>query len=347
MSALAPDATPGRTDAPLMSLRGLRVNFRARKREVAAVRGVDLDLMPGRVLSLIGESGSGKSTVLLALAGLLPGSARVAGQLALSGRPGNLLADPAKRRGVAGRVTGMVFQNPGASLNPVLTVGAQIEEVLRTHRALDRRAARDEALALMARVGIGDARRRADAYPHQLSGGLKQRIAIAAALAGAPRLILADEPTTALDATVQAQILDLLLDLVDREGVGLLMVTHDMGVAGAISDDISVMYAGRIVEAGPARTVSQTPAHPYAAALVSATLPLRAGAGAAARGPDDTPFPALPPAEGPVPPRGCAFAPRCVRVQARCRAEDPVLEAMTRPGAPVRAACFNPVPGAA
>jgi oligopeptide/dipeptide ABC transporter ATP-binding protein len=323
---------------PLMTLRGLTVTFPSRRGPVAAVRGVDLDLMPGRVLSLIGESGSGKSTVLLALAGLLPRTARLGGTLALEGRPGNLLAGGAARHGIAGRVTGMIFQNPSASLNPVLTVGAQIEEVLRAHRDMDARAAREEALALLARVGIGDARRRAEAYPHQLSGGLKQRVAIAAALAGGPRLILADEPTTALDATVQAQILDLLLDLVDREGVGLLMVTHDMGVAGAISDTVAVMYAGRIVEEGPARGVTRAPAHPYSAALVAAALPLRAEAGA---GRDDTPFPALPPAEGPMPAGGCAFAPRCARALARCRTEDPALEPM--PGG-ARAACFNTVP---
>lgn len=330
--------------APLMALRGLTVGFATRRGEVAAVRGVDLDLMPGRVLSLIGESGSGKSTVLLALAGLLPPSARIGGSLALADRPGELLGDPRARRGVAGRVTGMIFQNPGASLNPVLTVGSQIEEVLRAHRPLDRRGAREEAIALLARVGIGDAHRRAEAFPHQLSGGLKQRVAIAAALAGRPKLILADEPTTALDATVQAQILDLLLDLVDREGVGLLLVTHDMGVAGAISDRVAVMYAGRIVEEGPARGVTRAPAHPYSAALVAAALPLRATARTAH---DDSPFPALPPADGPMPPGGCAFAPRCPRVEPGCRAADPALAPMTRGGTVLRAACFNPVPAAA
>jgi oligopeptide/dipeptide ABC transporter ATP-binding protein len=322
-------------DAALVRLRGLTVGFPG---GVAAVRGVDLDLAPGRVLSLIGESGSGKSTVLLALAGLLPAAARLAGRLEVAGVAGNVLAPGPARAGIAGRVMGMIFQNPGASLNPVLTVGNQIDEVVTVHRGLSRRAARDETLALLARCGISDARARAAAYPHQLSGGLKQRVAIAAALAGGPRLILADEPTTALDATVQAQILDLLLDLVDRDGVGLMMVTHDMGVAGAISDRLAVMYAGRIVEEGPAAAVATHPAHPYSAALAAAALPLGAAAGR-----PGTPFAALPPAAGPVPPGGCAFAPRCARATPRCRAEDPALA----PAGATRAACFHPLAGAA
>ena len=321
--------------APLMQLTGLTVRFPARRGAVQAVRGVDLALQPGRVLSIIGESGSGKSTVLLALAGLLPPAAQVAGTLSLAGRTGNLLTDAAARRVVAGRVLGMIFQNPGASLNPVLSIGAQIDEVVAAHRGLRGRAARAETLALLSRVGIGDARDRAAAYPHQLSGGLKQRVAIAAALAGGPSLLLADEPTTALDATVQAQILDLLLELVDREGLGLVLVTHDMGVAGSVSDEIAVMYAGRVVEQGAAPRLTAAPAHPYAAALAAAALPLEAGAGRS-----DEPFPALPAASGPPPPDGCAFAPRCPRAGTRCHREDPALE----PVRGVRAACFHPVP---
>jgi oligopeptide/dipeptide ABC transporter ATP-binding protein len=324
--------------APLASLRGLTVHFPGRGGGVQAVRGVDLDLAAGQVTTLIGESGSGKSTVLLALAGLLPGRARIGGSLTLAGHSGDVLPPGPARAGIAGREIGVVFQNPGASLNPVLTVGDQVDEVVRVHRGLSAAAARAETLALFARCGIGDAEARAAAYPHQLSGGLKQRVAIAAALAGGPRLILADEPTTALDATVQAQILDLMLDLVDREGVGLLIVTHDMGVAGSIADRLAVMYAGRIVETGPAAAVVGRPAHPYSAALAAAALP----PGAASTR-SDQPFPALPPAAGPVPPGGCAFAPRCAVATDRCRAEDPAL-------APVGAAmvaCFHPQAGPA
>jgi peptide/nickel transport system ATP-binding protein len=260
--------------APLMRLSGLTVRFPARRGMVEAVCGVDLDLIPGRVLSVIGESGSGKSTVLLALAGLLSSRAQVTGTLSLNGREGNLLTDSGARTGVAGRTIGMIFQNPGASLNPVLTVGDQIDEVVKAHRGLSNAAAREETLSLLTRVGIGDADSRALAFPHQLSGGLKQRIAIAAALAGRPRLILADEATTALDATVQAQILDLLLDLVDREGLGLVLVTHDMGVAGSVSDEIAVMYAGKLVEYGAARAITASPVHAHTVTLLTSALPL-------------------------------------------------------------------------
>ncbi len=259
---------------PLMRLSGLTVRYSAHRGIVDAVCGVDLDLMPGRVLSVIGESGSGKSTVLLALAGLLPSRARVSGSLLMDGGNGNLLADPSAHSNVTGRTVGMIFQNPGASLNPVLTVGDLIDEVVRVHRGLSKKEVRAETLSLMSRVGIGDAKSRAAAYPHQLSGGLKQRIAIAAALAGRPRLILADEPTTALDATVQAQILDLLLDLVDREKLGLLFVTHDIGVAGSISNEIAVMFNGRVVECGKAGDVTLAPKHSHTVALAAGALPL-------------------------------------------------------------------------
>ncbi len=264
----------GTKDTPLMRLSELTVRYPGRRGSVNAVRGVDLDLVPGKVLSVIGESGSGKSTVLSAIAGLLSSQAQISGTLALEGRQGNLLADHSARTDIAGKMVGMIFQNPGASLNPVMTVGNLIDEVVQVHRGLPKNAVREETLSLLSRVGIGDAKSRAAAYPHQLSGGLKQRIAIAAALAGKPRLILADEPTTALDATVQAQILDLLLDLVDREGLGLVFVTHDIGVAGSISDEIAVMYAGQIVEHGAARDVTAAPTHSHTVDLAAGALPL-------------------------------------------------------------------------
>jgi len=311
--------------APLMRLSGLTVRFSSQRGLVEAVRGVDLDLIPGRVLSVIGESGSGKSTVLLAVAGLLSSRAQVSGTLALEGRTGNLLTDPSALARIAGRTVGMIFQNPGASLNPVLTVGDQIDEVVLAHRELTKTAAREETLTLLTRVGIGDAPARAAAYPHQLSGGLKQRIAIAAALAGRPRIILADEPTTALDATVQAQILDLLLDLVDREGLGLVLVTHDLSAAGAISDEIAVMYAGQVVERGTARAITGAPTHPHAIALAAASLPLDASALQPKQPLPQTPLdqgPGLKPPAQPAPPEAPEAPQRSRIVPGPRRTED-------------------------
>ncbi|MEZ5860231.1 MAG: ABC transporter ATP-binding protein [Geminicoccaceae bacterium] len=298
-----------------------------------ATREVDLSLERGRVLALIGESGSGKTTVLNAMAGLLPAEARVVGSLGLDGGGSDLLAPGATREGVAGRRIGMIFQNPGASLNPVLRVGATVAEVAAVHQGLGRAAAWRAAVELLDRVGIDDPARRASDYPHRLSGGQKQRVAIAAALAGKPGLILADEPTTALDAMVQAQILDLLLALVDQDGVGLVLVTHDLAVAGAVADEIAVMYAGRIVEQGPAEAVVRRPLHPYAVALAGAALPF---GGVAATG--DAPFPELPPADPALPVTACAFAPRCPLAIDRCRSEHPPLEPQDRGHA---AACWR------
>ena len=303
-----------------LEVRGLRVRFRPSDRRspsVLAVDGIDLDVERGRIVALTGESGSGKSTTLLALAGLLPESAAVEGSVCLDGR--SLLDLPEKERGkVRGRGMGLVFQDPGGSLNPVLTIGTQIDEVLTVHRGLRGGAARTETEALMARCGIGHADRYAEAYPHQLSGGLRQRAAIAAALAAGPSVILADEPTSALDATVQAQVLDLLVDLVETSDVALLLVTHDLAVAAAVADRIAVAYAGRIVEERPASALMATPAHPYSVALRQAALPFAANtAGRSARLPE---LPGRMPAAGGV---GCSFASRCPLVFERCYLEDP------------------------
>jgi len=261
--------------APALRLDGLTVVFPGgrRRASVTAVEDVSLAIEPGEVLTLLGESGSGKSATLHAIAGLLAPDVRVSGALRLAGRSDNLLAAGADRGGIAGRRVGMIFQNPGSSLNPVVTVGAHIDEVIATHHGLGRRAARRATIDLLSRVGLPGAGDRADAFAHQLSGGQKQRVAIAAALAGDPAVLLADEPTTALDATVQARILDLLLELVDERRIAMIFVTHDLAVGGAISDRIGVMRAGRLVESGPASRIARAPAHPYTARLVSAALP--------------------------------------------------------------------------
>jgi oligopeptide/dipeptide ABC transporter ATP-binding protein len=307
----------------LLELRGLEIAFPQPGggwQEV--VSGVDLDLARGQVLAVIGESGSGKSSILLAIAGLLAAAARVRGSLTLPPDATDYLAPRVDRNGLAGRRVGMIFQHPGLSLNPVLRIGTQLEEVVRAQRRLGRKEAHRVSLELLTRVGIDAPERRLLAYPHQLSGGQKQRVAIAAALAGEPGLLLADEPTTALDAMTQAQILDLLLGLVDATGMGLILVTHDLAVAGAVGDNIALVHEGRIVESGPARLLVERPLHPYGQALAGAALPFAP----AGHERDGTPFPEAVVASGPPPAEGCAFAPRCPHAIARCWREQPVLD---------------------
>ena len=307
----------------LLELRGLEIAFPQPGggwQEV--VSGVDLDLTRGQVLAVIGESGSGKSSILLAIAGLLAATARVRGSLRLPPDATDYLAPGADRDGLAGRRLGMIFQHPGLSLNPVLNIGTQLDEVVRAHRKLGRHDARQASLALLQRVGIDAPERRVLAYPHQLSGGQKQRVAIAAALAGEPALLLADEPTTALDAMTQAQILDLLLGLVDETGMGLILVTHDLAIAGAVGDTMALVHAGRVVESGPARLLVERPLHPYGQALAAAALPFAAGGHESER----TPFPEPVVASAPAPIEGCAFAPRCPLAIARCWRERPMLD---------------------
>ena len=268
--------------APVLSLNDLSVHFAG---AAPAVADLSLHVASGEVLSLIGESGSGKSTTMHAIAGLLPRVAAVSGELRLDGRVENLLAPGADRRGIAGREIAMIFQNPGASLNPVMSVGAQLDEVVAAHRQVSRKAIRLVTEELIAAVGLPNSGPQAKdwtrAYPHQLSGGQKQRIAIAGALAGEPRVLLADEPTTALDSTIQAQILDLLLRLVDERGIAMIFVTHDLAVAAAIGDRMAVLKDGRIVEVGAAGSLARTPKAAYTASLVAAALPFTREAGAA------------------------------------------------------------------
>ena len=253
----------------LLSIRGLTVDYLGEAGAVRAVDGVDLDLAAGETLALVGESGSGKSTVALAPLGLLPPDAHIAGSIRLEGAELLGLPEPALRPVRGGRI-GMVFQEPITSLNPVLTVGEQIREVLAAHGLSRGRAAR--AVELLAEVGIADAAARAGAYPHELSGGMRQRAMIAMALAAGPELLIADEPTTALDVTVQAQILDLFRRLRDRRGMALLLVTHDLGVVAELADRVAVMKEGRVVETGPARRVLDDPQHGYTRELLAATL---------------------------------------------------------------------------
>ena len=306
---------PSLNDAPLLDVRGLRVSFGSH----AAVRGDDFHVAPGETLALVGESGCGKSTTAMAILRLLPDHAKASGHVLFGGRDLLALPEPALR-GIRGNEISMIFQEPMTSLNPVLTIGEQVSEVLRQHQGLDRWQARARAIELLDRVRIPHAARRVDDYPHHLSGGQRQRVMIAMALACRPQLIVADEPTTALDVMVQAQILDLMSGLVKDLGVGLLIISHDLSVLAEVCDRVAVMYAGRVVELGSAEQVFSSPAHPYAQAL-SKAFP-RVGDAAARYAPaglgGDPPDPQeLPP--------GCSFAPRCARVIDACTEEEPPL----------------------
>jgi peptide/nickel transport system ATP-binding protein len=290
----------------LVALRGLDVRFNG----VPALRGVDLDIGRGEAVGLVGESGSGKSVTWLAALGLLPATAKVTGSVTLDGRE-LLGAAPATLDKVRGGRIAMIFQDPASALNPVQRVGRQVTEALRLHRGMDGAQARAEAKRLFEMVGIPDAGRRLDVYPHEMSGGQNQRVMIAMALAGEPELLVADEPTTALDATIQAQILDLLRRLQQETGMALVLISHDLGVVADMCSRVCVMYAGRIVEQAPSDQLFVRPAHPYTQGLLAA-LPDMVG-----------PRRRLEAIPGSVPepwnlPPGCAFAPRCNQATAEC-----------------------------
>jgi dipeptide transport system ATP-binding protein len=296
---------------PLLEIRNLTVSFATRHGAFKAVDGVDISVDRNEVLAIVGESGSGKSVAMLAVMGLLPFTATVeADVMAFDGA--DLLSMSAReRRLLAGKDMAMIFQEPMSSLNPCFTVGFQIGESLKVHLGLDRRQRERRVVELLAEVGIPDPARRAQAFPHQLSGGMSQRVMIAMALACRPKLLIADEPTTALDVTIQAQILDLLLALRRENGMGLVLITHDMGVVAETADRVIVQYAGQQVEAAATRDLFADPHHPYTAALLAA-LPERATARR------------LPAIRGVVPgqfdrPRGCQFAPRCRFAFDACR----------------------------
>jgi dipeptide transport system ATP-binding protein len=300
---------------PLLEIRNLTVSFAMRHGSFTAVDGIDVSVDRNEVLAIVGESGSGKSVAMLAVMGLLPPAATVtADRMAFDGAD-LLTMSRDQRRRIAGKDMAMIFQEPMSSLNPCFTVGFQIGESLKTHLSLDRRQRDARVVELLAEVGIPDPARRAHAYPHQLSGGMSQRVMIAMALACRPKLLIADEPTTALDVTIQAQILDLLLALRRENGMGLVLITHDMGVVAETADRVIVQYAGQQVEANDTRSLFADPHHPYTAALLAA-LPERATARR---------LPAIP---GVVPgqfdrPRGCLFSPRCRFAFDLCRRAAP------------------------
>jgi len=302
--------------ATLAEVRDLNVRFVTREAAVHAVNGVSFTVRAGEVLCILGESGSGKSVTLRALMRLLPPRrTRIEGMVRVDGQ--DVLAMPSRAlRDLRGGLVAMVFQEPMTALDPVYTVGQQIGETVRRHIGCGRRAARARALELLELVRIPSAERRLDAYPHELSGGLRQRAMIAMALSCNPRLLLADEPTTALDATVQVQLLILLRRLQRELGMGMIFVTHDLGVAAEIADRVAVMYAGRIVESGPVAQVLGAPAHPYTAGLLASTVHGQ---------PRERAIDAIP---GSPPdlrrlPQGCSFAPRCARRMAGCRVTVP------------------------
>jgi peptide/nickel transport system ATP-binding protein len=323
-------------DEPLLSVRDLTVTFQRRGEEpFRAVDGVSFDVRPGQTVGLVGESGCGKSVTSLAIMGLLPHrGVTVEGEASFEGT--NLLGlsqdDLRDRRG---RDIAMIFQDPLSSLNPVVPVGLQVTEVLERHRGMSRKAARPLARDLLKRVGIPDPERRLKDYPHQMSGGMRQRALIAMALACAPRLLIADEPTTALDVTIQAQILALLKELVVETDTALVMITHDLGVVAGLCDEVNVLYGGRIVERGERHELFADPRHPYTAGLLGSIPRLDAP-----RGERLTPIPGSVADNLPWD-SACAFAPRCSQPIEVCTRVTPVLEQSFR-----RALrCHNPVEG--
>jgi len=303
---------------PLLEIQDLRVAFHHRGRAIDAVRGVTLQLNRGEILGIVGETGSGKTLTGLAMLQLVPSPGVVtASKLTFDGID---LLD-LNRAGMAalrGKRISMIFQDPATSLNPVYTIGTQIDAVLSVHTDLDRNARREEALARLVEVGLPDPQRVFDTYPHQLSGGMQQRVMIALALAGDPEVLVADEPTTALDVTIQAQILTLLDRLRRQRGLAIILISHNLGVVSQTCDRVALMYAGSLVEEGKTDEVLQTPAHPYARALIASMVrsghrkePLKVLSGSG-------------PAPGTIP-TGCAFAPRCVMRVDRCLTDTPEL----------------------
>jgi oligopeptide/dipeptide ABC transporter ATP-binding protein len=320
---------------PLLSVDDLRVEFWTRRGTVHAVNGISFDVAPGETLGIVGESGCGKSVTALALLGILSRAGRVqAGTATFGGRDLLRLSDRELRR-IRGREIAMIFQDPMTSLNPVLTIGRQIREALETHFGMKRRAAEKRAAELIDRVGIPSADERIRDYPHQFSGGMRQRAMIAMALACKPKLLIADEPTTALDVTIQAQILNLLRELVREERTALILITHDLGVVAGMCERVNVMYAGMFMETAPAEQLFATPRHPYTLGLLESIPRLDSP-----RRERLKPIPGAP-RNMLSAPSACPFQPRCRFEVEQSRREVPPLVQIA-PGHFV--SCFNPVP---
>ena len=314
---------------PLLDVRHLRVEFPTRRGTLVALDDVTFDIAPGEILGVVGESGAGKSLTGSAIIGLLDPPGRIAaGEIRFDGRRIDALPYEEMRK-VRGRSIGAIFQDPLTSLDPLYTIGRQLTETIQTHLPVSAAEARQRAIRLLQETGIPAAEERLGQYPHQFSGGMRQRVVIALALAGEPRLIVADEPTTALDVSIQAQIIFLLKRLCREHGAAVMLVTHDMGVIAETFDRVAVMYAGRIVEIGPVAAVIHAPAHPYTAGLMG-SIPAM-----------DEDRPRLLQIDGAMPrltaiPPGCAFNPRCVHAFDRCLVERPDL----LPAGATRAACW-------
>jgi oligopeptide transport system ATP-binding protein len=321
---------------PILSVRDLTVDFRLPAGTMRAVDRVSFDVAPGEIVGIVGESGSGKSQILFSLMGLLARNGTVSGSARFQGQD-LLTLSPAALDRVRGVTLSMIFQDPMTSLNPYMRIGDQLAEGLRVHKGLGRRDAQAAAVAMLDRVRIPDAPRRARQYPHEFSGGMRQRVMIAMALLVRPALLLADEPTTALDVTIQAQVLDLITELAREAGTSVILVTHDLGVVARLCDRMIVLYGGRVMEEGPCEPVFDAPAHPYARGLMAATprltdaLTTRLGT-----------IPGTPRSGGAMLP-GCPFSPRCTVKVSACEVTQPPLD----PIAPGRAAACHLTGGAA
>ena len=314
---------------PLLSVRNLRVEFPTRRGTLVAVDDLSFDIAPGEILGVVGESGAGKSLTGMAIIGLLEPPGRIAGgEIRLEGERIDTLSADAMRR-IRGKRIGAIFQDPLTSLNPLFTIGEQLVETILTHLDLNERQARSRAIELLAEVGIPAPEIRIDNYPHHFSGGMRQRVVIALALCARPRLIVADEPTTALDVSIQAQIIDLLKRLARENGAAVMLITHDMGVIAETADRVAVMYAGRLAEIGPVRDVIHAPQHPYTGGLMRSIPKLNEGRETLAQ--IDGAMPRL----NAIPP-GCAFNPRCPERFDRCMHDRP----SPMPAGATEAACW-------
>jgi peptide/nickel transport system ATP-binding protein len=319
------------SSSSLLEVKNLSIEFLHRKGNLQAIQALSLTMQPGEILGMVGESGAGKSLTGSAIAGLLQSPGRIRqGEIWFNGQRIDNLNEEARRL-LRGKAISCIFQDPLTSLNPVLTVGQQLIETIRTHLPLSAREAEARAIALLTEVGINSPEQRIHQYPHQLSGGMRQRVVIALALCVDPQLVIADEPTTALDVSVQAQVLSLLRRLCEQHGTAVMLITHDMGVVAEVCSRVAVMYAGRIVETGPVAEVIRRPQHPYTRGLISAIPSMRE------RRENLTQIDGAMPRLNALP-QGCAFNPRCPHASVKCREQQPAIH----PHHGVQLACFHP-----